>query len=89
MMTILAQVAVKIGDAAGRKIEHVHLSEEESCQRYAKLGMPQHLAKFLSHIEALCAQGFEERSGGDVEKVTGRPPQNFDTWVQHYKTVWQ
>ena len=68
---------------------HVKLSEEEAVQRFLKVGMPEHYAKMLSSIEVASANGAEERSNDAVERVTGRPPQTFDTWVQQNKAAWQ
>lgn len=51
--------------------------------------MPKHYAKFLAFLEAGSATGMEERSNDAVQRVTGRPPMNFDAWVQQNKTAFQ
>jgi festuclavine dehydrogenase len=67
---------------------HVKLSEEEKVQRFMSAGMPEHYAKFLAGIEAGSAKGMEERENNAVERVTGKPAQRFDDWVQQNKTAW-
>ena len=82
------QVAAKLSDGLGRKIEHVKLSPEDNVQRYIKSGFPEHYAKLLTWLETSTAEGVEERMNNDVEKVTKRPPMKFDDWVQMHKSVW-
>ena len=52
-----------------------------------KSGMPEHYAKFLASLEVRNANEREETMNDDVEKVTGRPPQKFDVFVQENKAV--
>ena len=51
--------------------------------------MPEFYVKFLTSLEVGSAGGMEERVNDDVERVTGRPPQKFDDWVQENKAVWE
>ena len=51
--------------------------------------MPEHYANFLTFLEASAAKGEEERMNDAVERVTGQPPQDFDSFVQQHKAVWQ
>jgi festuclavine dehydrogenase len=73
----------------GREIVHVRLSETERVQQYLSKGLPDFYAGILTYLEVGSAGGMEERLNGDVEKVTGRPPQKFDDWVQENKAVWE
>lgn len=68
---------------------HVKLSEEQSFQRYLKLGMPEHVAKILASVEVATANGKSEMTNDVVETVGGRYPQKFDAWVQDNKKAWQ
>jgi hypothetical protein len=68
---------------------HVKLTEEQSFQRYLKLGMPEHVAKILSSVEVASANGKSEMTNDIVEKVAGRPPHKFDAWVQENMMAWQ
>ncbi|KAL9634355.1 MAG: hypothetical protein Q9164_004141, partial [Protoblastenia rupestris] len=70
-------------------ISHIKLTKEESMQRYQSYGLPEFYAQFLSYLEAMTAGGGEERTDDSVEKVTGRPAQSFDAWIQEHKTAWQ
>lgn len=42
----------------------------------------------MASLETLTAEKREERMNDTVEKVTGRPPQTFDSFVQENKSVW-
>lgn len=89
MLTYFMQIAAKFSTGLGRKIEHVKLSEEEQVKKGLSMGLPEQYAKFLAWLEAQTATGAEERSDDSVERVTGRPPQTFDAWVQQNKATWQ
>ena len=43
----------------------------------------------LAWVEAQVAGGLEDRLDDSVEKVTGRPPITFDSWLQENKATWQ
>lgn len=88
-LTIVTQIAAKFSTVLGHNVVHVKLSEEERAQKQQSEGMPEAVANFLAWIEGLSAGGAEERSDDSVEKVTGRPPQTFDAWVQQNKATWQ
>ncbi|OQU98159.1 hypothetical protein CLAIMM_03983 [Cladophialophora immunda] len=83
------EVAAKLSNALGRKIEHVRLSAEDNIQRYIKAGFAEQYARLLTWLETMTAQGAEERMNKDVETVTGRPPMKFDNWVELHKDVWR
>ncbi|KIW93558.1 uncharacterized protein Z519_06163 [Cladophialophora bantiana CBS 173.52] len=83
------EIAVKLSNGLGRKIDHVRLSAEDNVQRYIEAGCPEHYAALLTLLETMTAQGTEERMNNDVEKVTGRPPITFDDWVQVHKSIWR
>lgn len=83
------QIAAKFSRGLGREITHIKLSEEQSYHQLLKSGLSDHYAKFLASLEVATANGVEERSNDNVEKVTGRPPLTFDAWVQENKAVWQ
>jgi hypothetical protein len=89
ILTVALQVAAKLSSALGRKVEHVKLTEEQKFQSLVKVGLPEHFAKFLAHLEVSAAGGEEQRMNDTVDQVTGRPPKTFDTFAQENKAVWQ
>ena len=68
---------------------HVRLAKDERIKKFQEMGMPEHFAHFLAGIEVMSANGGEERMNDAVERVTGRPPMNFDDWVQENKAALQ
>ena len=83
------QITAKFSSGLGREVVHIKFSEEEQIQRMIKSGVPEHFAKFLTSLEVRSANEREETMNDDVEKVTGRPRQKFDAFVQENKAVWQ
>ncbi|MCJ1464741.1 hypothetical protein MMC07_003354 [Pseudocyphellaria aurata] len=83
------QIAAIFSSVLGRHVVHVKISEEERAQKHQSEGMLEHVAKFLAWLEGRSAGGSEERLDDSVVKVTGRPPQTFDAWVQQNKATWQ
>jgi len=73
----------------GRKIERDRVNEGESLNQLTSIGFPQGTAKFLYMLEAKTATWMETLHNGAVERLIGRPPQLFDSWVQENKAVWQ
>jgi festuclavine dehydrogenase len=82
------QIAKKLSSSLGRKVVHVKLTEEQRIQKFLSFGMPEHYAKFLTFLEGSAAKGEEERMNDAVERVTGRPSQNFDSFAQQHKMEW-
>jgi len=54
-----------------------------------KLGYLESAAKFMNYIEFQTASGGEERMNDVVERLTGRPSQKLDDWVDENKSAWQ
>lgn len=68
---------------------HVKLSEDESAQQKMKAGLPEHYAKLLASLEIMASNGQEAEWKDDaVERITGKKPQSFDSWVQGNKMAW-
>ena len=89
LLLMLSQLAEKLSKGLGRKIENIKLTKEESAQRWSQVNYaPEPRAQFMATLESLTADKREERMNDVVEKVTGRPPQTFDVFVQENKSVW-
>jgi hypothetical protein len=88
-MLTSAQIAEKLSKGLGREIVNVKLSKEDSVQKWMQFGAPESTAQFMATLESMTADGREERMNDAVEKVTGRPPQTFDSFVQENKSAWE
>ncbi|KAK1234878.1 hypothetical protein PQX77_001972 [Marasmius sp. AFHP31] len=82
------EIAEKLTTCLGVKIEHVKLSEEDRVKKMIEMGSPEMYAGFLAAIEARFARMGELPISKDVEKVTGQPPQTFDSFAREHKDVW-
>lgn len=89
MLIVVLQIAAKLSSCLGREVKHVKLTEEQRTQQLIGDGLPEHYAKFLTFLEVSAAQGAEDRMDDAVERVTGRPPQNFDAFAQQHMAAWQ
>lgn len=84
----VAKVAAKFSKGLGHRVDHVKQSEEARVNKYQELGIPEHRAKLLSKLEVETSKGGNQING-DVERVTGKRPQDLDAWIQENLTVWQ
>lgn len=50
-------------------------------------GMPESFAGFLVWLEEQTSNGLEDSMSDHVEKVTGRPPQKLDDWIEENKVA--
>lgn len=82
------QVAAKLSEALGRRIEHVKLSRDERYQGLVSAGLSEYYASFLSDMEAAASTGFETRMNDEVENVTRRPPKNLSLFAQENRETW-
>ena len=89
LLTVSMQIATKFSTALEREIVHVKLSQEDRKQNLLSEGQPEDIAFLLAWVETQAAAGLEERLDDSVEKVTGRPPKSFDTFVKQNRATWQ
>lgn len=72
-----ADVAQILGEQLGRPIRHQNLSQPELAQRHEQAGIPAEYAASLAAMDEPIARGAEDRTSGEVERITGRPPTPF------------
>jgi festuclavine dehydrogenase len=82
------KVAQKLSKHLGREITHVKLSPEQRIMGMRDAGLPEEMAKFLSGLEVMAAEGKEAWQGNDVELVTGTKAISFDEFVVANKQAW-
>jgi festuclavine dehydrogenase len=82
------QVAVTLSDVLGRKIQHVKLDETGRIDNLVQAGVSDYFARFMTRIEILASQDFENATGDAVQKMTGHPPKSFKQFVEENKTAW-
>ncbi|KAL8651396.1 MAG: hypothetical protein Q9226_004721, partial [Calogaya cf. arnoldii] len=81
-------IANILSSVLGRRITHVKCTEEQMVERYAKLGIPESVARMLSAMEARIAQSGEESLTNVVEEVAGKMPMTFKAFAEQNKDVW-
>ncbi|KAH0287494.1 NAD(P)-binding protein [Aureobasidium namibiae CBS 147.97] len=82
------EIAQKLSQHLGKDIKHVHLSQQQREQSMKNAGLPEHMAKFLTGLEVMAAQGKEAWQGDDVQLVTGKKAISFDEFVAANKQAW-
>ncbi|WP_134498977.1 ergot alkaloid biosynthesis protein [Microvirga pakistanensis] len=65
------EAAAIIGQAIGRRVEHVRLSGAELARRHQALGLNEAYAKTLAAMDTAIAHGAEDRVTDEVQAVTG------------------
>jgi uncharacterized protein YbjT (DUF2867 family) len=75
-------VAQRVGDALHKPVQFVDLPLEHlQAGMESQDGMPDWLVEALVALENVKAQGWASQVSPDVQKVLGRSPERFDTWL--------
>lgn len=82
-------VASQIGRAAGRTVRHIRLTVDELAERHRRFGLPADYAQTLAGLDAIIAEGREERLSGVVEAITGSLGISFASFVEAHAAVWR
>lgn len=75
------EAAALIATAARRPVRHCRLSRAELAERYAGFGVPRDYAVLLAGMDEAIAQGAEDRTTREVERITGRPPATLEAFL--------
>lgn len=81
--------AAIIGEACGKTVRHVRLSEEALATRYMKFGMSRDYAETLAGLDGLIARGAEDKLSTAVPNITGRPATSFRNFAKHHASIWR
>lgn len=82
-------LAAILSRVSGRSIRHVHVTPEEAIQRHQESGMPEAYARFLTMLDTLIRDGAEDRVTDTVQRVTGRPARDFESFARAHLHVWR
>ncbi|CAM3569519.1 NmrA family NAD(P)-binding protein [Corallococcus sp. ZKHCc1 1396] len=82
-------LAAVISKVAGRPVQHVHLGPEEARRHMQDAGMPETYARLLVGLDALIREGAEDRVTDTVQRITGRPPRDFESFARAHASVWR
>lgn len=75
------EVARAITETTGRSVRHCRLSVAELAARYAGFGIPQHYASMLAGMDEAIANGAEDRTTVEVQRITGRPANKLASFL--------
>ncbi len=75
-------VARILGEARGRPVQHVAVSEAEAVRRLIADGIPAGYARLLVDLDVAIRGGAEDRVSDVVRRMTGRPPRRFADLVR-------
>jgi uncharacterized protein YbjT (DUF2867 family) len=76
------EVAKKIGDAAGREVQYVNLTDEQLRGGMTGAGIPGDYADKLLDLNRYYRADRASRITNDVKQITGRDPIAFDQYVR-------
>jgi uncharacterized protein YbjT (DUF2867 family) len=77
-------MAAVFSKVIGRPIQHIGISEAEQGEIFAKMDAPKYTVDGLIETFSLVRAGRFAYLTDDVEKVTGRKPRSFETWVHEH-----
>ncbi|EIM30197.1 ergot alkaloid biosynthesis protein [Microvirga lotononidis] len=84
-----ADMAAKLTEVLGRRIEHVNLTVEQLAGRYRHSGMDERYAQMLAAMDARIEQGSEDCVTDGVVGMTGHPPTTVDEFILRNKARWE
>jgi ergot alkaloid biosynthesis protein len=84
-----AEAADAIGEAMGRPVAHVNLTESELAEHWVRHGLPPEYAGLLAAMDIAIAKGSEDRTTDTVLRVTGRPPKDFREFARESAEAWK
>lgn len=79
--------AARLAAAAGRPIELQEIPVSAAVDAMEQAGLPPWYAAGLGELYELYADGQAEGVSGDVERVLGRPPRDFDAFARDHAEV--
>ncbi|MBL4686596.1 MAG: ergot alkaloid biosynthesis protein [Nannocystaceae bacterium] len=83
------EVAASIGQARGRAVEHVRISEEDLAAQFESAGMSAAYAKVLASMDEDIAQGRHDFVTDTVPRILGRPARSLDRFVLEHAAAWR
>lgn len=81
------EVAGAISTRIGRSVRHCQLSVPELAARHAAFGVPEAYAITLARMDEAIAQGAEDRTTDEVQRITGRPAHSFADFLEDQRAV--
>lgn len=81
------EVARAITEVSGRAVRHHRLSADELTDRYVGFGMSRHYASVLAGMDDAIAHGAEDRTTDEVKRMTGRPANDFASFLIDQRAV--
>lgn len=81
------EVARAITEVSGQPVCHYRLQTDELADRYADFGIPRHYALTLAVMDEAIAHGAEDRTTNEVERMTGRPANDFVTFLKAQRSI--
>ena len=76
-----ADIAARIGSAAGKPIALVEVPLEGLVQGMVGAGLPEPLARVFASVDTMIGAGGLAKVTGDYKTLTGLEPQTFEEWV--------
>jgi hypothetical protein len=80
--------AAMISQTVRRPITHVRLSLDDLAARHRDRGLPPATAQILAGMDALIADGAEDRITTAVQMLTGEPPTTFEDFCRRNASAW-
>ncbi len=82
-----AEIAAAVSAAIDKQIETVQISLEALVQGMVQAGLPEQLARVFASFDTNTAAGRVAEVTGDFQRITGRQPQSFESWLQANKAA--
>lgn len=78
-----------MAEAIGRPITLVPIAESAAVDAMRQLGMPEFAIEVMSSLNQAIAAGHVAEVTDTVQRLTGRPPRDFASFVQSHASAWR
>lgn len=86
LLSVHDQVEIN-GKVIGKSIQCVDIPIEVAAERTIASGLPEVLVESLTEIWERVREGGDIFQTNEVERVTGRPAQTFETWCREHRSA--
>jgi uncharacterized protein YbjT (DUF2867 family) len=83
------EAAKMISAAIGHLVNHVTVTAEQAVDTMKQWQMPAYVIDVMDSLNHIVAAGYAADVSPDVEKMLGRKPRTFESFVQQQKAAWQ
>ena len=84
-----AEVADILSRVVGREIAYAPVPHEAAGEALLGMGLPEWIVEGYAELSEGFANGFADMTTGNVEKLAGHPPRDFEQFANDFRQTWE